>query len=76
LKRKRRDASSSIIDGDDGHGNSPSNVKSKSKTDVPVLAGISPFTLFVVNRVRSKNSTGIIEYTTSLWSDIKELFTD
>ncbi|KAE9528506.1 hypothetical protein AGLY_012077 [Aphis glycines] len=76
LERKRRDASSSIIDGDDGHGNSPSNVKSKSKTDVPVLAGISPYTLLVVNRVSNKNSTGIIKYTKRLWNDIIELFTD
>lgn len=51
---------------------SVSNVKSTSKTGVPVLAGINPFALILVNRVHN-NKTGSIK-PLGLWDQITKLF--
>jgi hypothetical protein len=53
---------------------SVSNVKSTSKTDVPVLAGINPFSLILVNRGHN-NKTGSIK-PLGLWDQITKLFKD
>ncbi|XP_026820346.1 uncharacterized protein LOC113558953 [Rhopalosiphum maidis] len=53
---------------------SASNVKSTSKTDVPVLAGINPFSLILVNRGHN-NKTGSIK-PLGLWDQITKLFKD
>uniref|UniRef100_A0A2S2PBU0 Uncharacterized protein n=1 Tax=Schizaphis graminum TaxID=13262 RepID=A0A2S2PBU0_SCHGA len=50
------------------------NVKSTSKTEVPVLAGISPFSLILVNRGHN-NKTGSIK-PLGLWDQITKLFKD
>jgi len=48
------------------------SVKSISKTDVTVLAGVNPFTLMLSNRVHN-NSTGSIK-PLGLWDQIVKLF--
>ncbi|XP_060845471.1 uncharacterized protein LOC132925062 [Rhopalosiphum padi] len=53
---------------------SVSNVKSTSKIDVPVLAGINPFSLILVNRGHN-NKTGSIK-PLGLWDQITKLFKD
>ncbi|XP_060845523.1 uncharacterized protein LOC132925118 [Rhopalosiphum padi] len=53
---------------------SASSVKSTSKTDVPVLAGINPFSLILVNRGHN-NKTGSIK-PLGLWDQITKLFID
>lgn len=53
---------------------SVSNVKSTSKIDVPVLAGINPFSLILVNRGHN-NKTGSIK-PLGLWDQITKLFID